>query len=392
MSNKVSAVSISKPNLQNEGLASLYDYYKSIFENVPKPFAFVNLDFLENNIEAVRTRAGNKNIRLASKSIRCLPILRNILNSHSQFQGIMSYSPQEAVFLSGEGFDNILMGYPVWDESHLRAIAKEIIKGKNIVLMVDSHEHVEKAKAIARDLHIDFPLCIDLDMSSDFPGLHFGVWRSGINNKDKAVNLAKYILDSPSVKLTGIMGYESQIAGVGDKLEGQYVKSQLIRFLKRRSIKEIKKRREETVKALYDIAGDLELVNAGGTGSLESSIKEAGVTEVTVGSGFYSPTLFDQYADFQHQPAAAFALEVTRNPKKNIYTCLGGGYVASGATGKEKLPATYLPEGLELFPLEGAGEVQTPILNKGKQNLQIGDPVFFRHSKAGELCERFDYL
>ncbi|MBI3735552.1 amino acid deaminase/aldolase, partial [Candidatus Sumerlaeota bacterium] len=68
------------------------------------------------------------------------------------------------------------------------------------------------------------------------------------------------------------------------------------------------------------------------------------------------------------------------------------GYIASGAAGKDKLPYPYLPAGSELLPLEGAGEVQTPIAYRGPEKLEIGDPIFMRHSKAGELCERFKSL
>jgi D-serine deaminase-like pyridoxal phosphate-dependent protein len=41
---------------------------------------------------------------------------------------------------------------------------------------------------------------------------------------------------------------------------------------------------------------------------------------------------------------------------------------------------------------EGAGEVQTPVKYSGTEKINIGDPLFFRHSKAGELCERFNFL
>jgi len=136
------------------------------------------------------------------------------------------------------------------------------------------------------------------------------------------------------------------------------------------------------------------LVNAGGTGSLASAREEEVVTELTAGSGFYSPGLFDDYRGFRYAPAAGFAVEVVRRPRADIVTCMGGGYVASGAAERSKLPRPFLPEGLELMPLEGAGEVQTPLRRKGESELALalGDPVFFRHAKAGELCERFDSL
>jgi D-serine deaminase-like pyridoxal phosphate-dependent protein len=136
----------------------------------------------------------------------------------------------------------------------------------------------------------------------------------------------------------------------------------------------------------------LDLVNAGGTGSIESSMKETWVTEITVGSGFYSPALFDYYEHFKHQPAVGFAVQIVRQPKENYFTCLGGGYIASGTVGIDKQPKPYLPDGIKLTDNEGTGEVQTPFKYKGSEKINIGDAILFRHSKAGELCERFNEL
>ena len=106
-----------------------------------------------------------------------------------------------------------------------------------------------------------------------------------------------------------------------------------------------------------------------------------------MGSAFFSPGLFDYYQRFRHLPAAGFAIEITRKPAKSVYTCHGGGWVASGAAGVDKLPTPYLPDGARLTENEGAGEVQTPVIYTGTEQLELGDPIFMRHAKAGELCE-----
>jgi D-serine deaminase-like pyridoxal phosphate-dependent protein len=82
-------------------------------------------------------------------------------------------------------------------------------------------------------------------------------------------------------------------------------------------------------------------------------------------------------------------MPVVRKPSPRVATVLGGGYPASGAAGRDRLPQPYLPRGLRLDPLEGAGEVQTPVLGDAAARLELGDRVYFRHAKAGELCERF---
>jgi D-serine deaminase-like pyridoxal phosphate-dependent protein len=268
-------------------------------------------------------------------------------------------------------------------------VIDELRWGKTLVAMVDCEEHVRRFSQIAADTGVEIPLCLDVDMSSDFLGLHFGVYRSRVDSAGQAKAIADFIAAKPGVRLEGVMGYEAQIAGIQDR-SGSALMNVAVPFLKKRSIPELRARRQAVIEALSAL--DLRFVNAGGTGSLESSIQEAWVTEVTVGSGFYSPALFDGYSQFRHNPAAAFAIEVVRQPKDNIYTALGGGYVASGSAGKEKLPYPYLPEGMRLIENEGTGEVQTPVIYHGPVKLGLGDPVFFRHAKAGELCEHFNQL
>jgi D-serine deaminase-like pyridoxal phosphate-dependent protein len=161
--------------------------------------------------------------------------------------------------------------------------------------------------------------------------------------------------------------------------------------MQKRSVTELAQRRRAIVSALSEFV-ELEIVNGGGTGSLELTAAEEAVTEVTAGSGFYAPAQFDHYSRFTLTPAAGFALPVVRRPGRGAATALGGGYLASGAGNAGRLPVPWLPPGLRLDPEEGAGEVQTPLLGAAADGLAIGDRVFMRHSKAGELCERFDSL
>jgi D-serine deaminase-like pyridoxal phosphate-dependent protein len=164
-----------------------------------------------------------------------------------------------------------------------------------------------------------------------------------------------------------------------------------------RSAAELAERRAAIVAAVTAVleaagAPPLTLVNGGGTGSLESTASETAVTELAAGSGLYGPTLFDGYRAFTPRPAALFALPVVRRPGPGVVTVLGGGYLASGPGDRARVPSPHLPGGLRLDSQEGAGEVQTPLLGPPADALGIGDRVYFRHAKAGELCERFASL
>ncbi len=368
-----------------------YAHYKQVFAGQRMPFAFVDLDLFDANIAAIVAHAGEKRIRVASKSVRSVALLRRILAADLRIQGVMCFTAREAVCLAGLGFDDLLIGYPVVHPADLADIARATAAGARITLMVDSVAQVERAERAAREQGVRLPLCLELDMSLDLPGLHFGVWRSPLRTAEQARPVIARIQASEHVWLDGVMGYEAQIAGVGDNTSKR-VRNLLIRALKRRSAQDVAQRRAELVALINSLGGQLRFVNGGGTGSLRTTRAEPVVTEITVGSGFYSPALFDSYRDFRYQPAAGFAIEIVRRSQPDIYTCLGGGYVASGSAGKEKLPAVYLPQSARLESLEGAGEVQTPVRYRGPVALDIGDPIFLRHAKAGELCERFTHL
>ncbi len=369
-----------------------YAYYRTIFQAQKAPFAFVDMNALDENIETINRRSKGRNIRIATKSVRCRYLLQYIEEKLAHDFGFMAFTSEEALWLAQNGFKNILIGYPMMDEKYVGEILSNTAYSQEITFMVDAYAHIEFLNKIAMNYQQKVNVCVDIDMSTQFPGIYFGVYRSSLKN---AADLSKFIDACSSfttIKWKGLMGYEAQIAGVGDKVKGQSLMNSIIKFLKKRSIKTIAERRASCLKVFAAKGIQLDFVNGGGTGSIESTLEETGVTEITVGSGFYQSHLFDNYSNFKHKPAAAFALQIVRQPQKDMFTALGGGYIASGATDKNKTPQVYLPEGMQLIANEGAGEVQTPFVYKGNESLKIGDVVFFRHAKAGELCERFNEL
>ncbi|HKP89438.1 MAG TPA: amino acid deaminase/aldolase [Thermoleophilaceae bacterium] len=359
--------------------------YESAFAGRDAPFAFVDLGAMWANAADMLRRAGGKPIRVASKSVRCRPLLRAILDRSSGFRGLMTYTLRESLWLDEHGFGDLLLAYPTADRRAIGEIAQ-----KRPTLMIDSTEHLDLLDGARNG---DLRVCIEVDMSYRLPGARtlIGPKRSPIRTPEEAAALARAVVDRPGFELVGVMGYEGHVAGVGDEPPGQRAKGLAIRAMQRASVKEIATRRAEVVAAVEEVA-PLRFVNGGGTGSIDTTAAEEAVTEVTAGSGFFAPTLFDSYSAFELTPAAMFALPVVRRPSRTVATTLGGGYLASGAGEPSRLPTPYLPPGLRLDPQEGAGEVQTPVTGRAASDLRIGDRVYFRHAKAGELCEHFDTL
>jgi D-serine deaminase-like pyridoxal phosphate-dependent protein len=372
-----------------------HERYERVFAEIEAPFAFVDLEAMWANAEEMLVRAAGKPVRVASKSIRCRALLEAILDRDKRFDGLMTFTMPETLWLAEQGFENLLLAYPTADVGALEELALRSAanpEGAPIV-MVDCAQHLDMIESVLGKGAPPIRVCIDVDASWWWLAgrVKVGPKRSPIHTVEDAVALAREIERRPQIELDALMAYEGQIAGVGDQPPGQRQRGAAIRFMQRRSATELAERRGAIVAALSEFV-ELEIVNGGGTGSLELTAAEEAVTEVTAGSGFYAPALFDHFSRFSLTPAAGFALPIVRKPSPRTATALGGGYLASGAGDAGRLPAPWLPAGLELDPEEGAGEVQTPLLGRPAASLDVGDRVYLRHAKAGELCERFDVL
>ncbi len=374
------------------GTSGLWERYERACAELRAPFAIVDLDAMWENAGSMLARAGEKPIRIASKSIRCRALIERILARDTRFRGLMTFTLPETLWLHENGFEDLLLAYPTADRTALRELARIEGPGRPIV-MVDSVEHLDLIASSGAGPEAPVRVCLELDAGFRLPGglATIGPKRSPIRTAAAARALARAIAGRPQLELAGLMAYEGHIAGVGDEPLGKPLQRRVIGRMQRASVAELAERRAEVVAAVREVT-PLELVNGGGTGSLHTTAAEAVVTEVTAGSGFYAPTLFDRYSAFALRPAAMFALPVVRRPREATATLLGGGYVASGPVGRDRLPEPFLPPGLKLDSLEGAGEVQTPVSGAAARTLRLGDNVYLRHAKAGELCERFDSL
>ena len=369
-----------------------YEELERIFAGVDAPFAFVDMDALWANGREMLARARGTPIRVASKSVRCRPLLATILESDPGFRGLMTVTLPESLWLHGHGFEDLLLAYPTADRGALAELGR-LDAGGAPILMVDSVEQLDLIESSVGTPARPLRLCIEVDLSWWPLGgrVKIGVKRSPVRTPQQARALAEEILRRPAFELSALMGYEAHIAGLGDRPLGKRAQEPVIRFIKRRSAAEIAERRAAVVAAVRELA-PVAIVNGGGTGSIHTTTREDIVTEITAGSGFYAPTLFDRYSSFSLTPAAMFAMPVVRKPSGSVATLLGGGYPASGAAGRDRLPTPHLPRGLRVDPLEGTGEVQTPVLGAAAASLRIGANVYLRHAKAGELCERFNSL
>ncbi|MFF4102410.1 amino acid deaminase/aldolase [Streptomyces sp. NPDC001903] len=367
--------------------------YDRATAHLDAPLAIVDLAAFDANADDLVRRAAGKPIRVASKSVRCRALLERVL-ARPGFAGIMSYTLAESIWLARSGFEDVLLAYPSADRTGFAELAGDPKLAAAVTVMVDDPAQLELIDGAREGGTQEIRVCLELDTALHLLGgrIRVGARRSPLREPAQLAALARTVAARPGFRVVGVMGYEGHVAGVGDALAGRPFRSRAVRLMQAAARKELAARRAEAVRAVRAVVPDLEFVNGGGTGSVQQTAAEEAVTEIAAGSGLYVPRLFDNYTSFRGRPAALFAQPVVRRPGVGVVTVLGGGYPASGAAGADRLPVPYLPQGLRYDPQEGAGEVQTPLLGSPADDLLIGDRVWFRHAKAGELCERFDAL
>jgi D-serine deaminase-like pyridoxal phosphate-dependent protein len=370
-----------------EDPARYWPRLSAVTGHLPAPVAVIDREALRYNAMDLLVRAGGLPIRVASKSVRVRAVLDAVLKLPG-FHGILAFTLEEALWLA-ETHDDVMLGYPTVDRASLERLFADEQAAQRITLMVDDLVHLDLIDSVAGPgQRPEIRVAIDVDASwrSSLLG-HIGVRRSALFTAGEVAAFARKVVARRGFRLVGLQMYDAQIAGQGDDAGPD---APLIRMVQARSRNELRERRAAIVSAVSAIA-PMEILNGGGTGSLEFTGSDESLTEASAGSGLLGGHLFDGYRSFRPAPASAFAFDVVRRPAADIATVLGGGWIASGPALASRQPRAVWPEGLHTLSREAAGEVQTPLQGAAATSLGVGDRVWFRHAKSGEPAERITH-
>lgn len=377
------------------------------------PLVTVDLAAMEHNAADLVRRADGMTIRVASKSVRCRPVAEAVL-ALDGYAGLLTYSLAESVWAAG-WCEDVLMGYPTTDRTAIADLLADERAVAHVTLLVDSTDHLDVVDAVrSPGQRPEVRVAIDLDIGHQPPRAAGatdggGTHRSPSTGVDQARGLARAVVDRPGFRLVGALGYDAQIPGLGDDVPDSppalsdgpralvdHARTRVMRHFQADSWADVVHRRSAMVAAISEVAEaagtPLEVVNGGGTGSVYLTRDHPSVTEIAAGSGLFGPKLFDRYRAFAPAPAAAFALPVVRRPSAGVAVVAGGGWIASGPAGVDRVPTVTWPREVELIDREGVGEVQTPLRGQGARDLAVGDLTWWRHAKAGELAEHTNTL
>lgn len=355
-------------------------------EDPGTPMVVVDLDAFDANAADLRARAGGMPIRVASKSLRIPALIERAL-ALPGYAGVLGYSLREALWLVEQGLSSdVVIAYPTVDRASVRRLLANAEARAGITLMIDDPAHLDLVDSCRDGGTEPVRVALDVDAGFRLGPAHVGPKRSPLQSAESVIDLARQVLARPGFALVGVMTYEGQVAGVQDTVPGQRLKSAIVRRMKSASMAQLVERRGHIAAALAELV-QLEFWNGGGSGSVAETAQDPAVTEIAAGSGLLVPTLFDHYRSFAPRPAAFFGVPVVRRPGPDVVTVAGGGFIASGPVGPDRAPTPWAPPGLSLTGLEGAGEVQSPLTGPGTADLKIGDWVWFRHAKSGEVAE-----
>lgn len=368
---------------------SFWGSLESATADLDPPFGVISVPALAHNAHDMLARANGTPIRVATKSVRVRGVMDAVL-ALPGYAGVLAYTLPEGLWLA-ETMHDVVVGYPTANRAAVRTLATSKKFASRVTLMIDSVEHLDFIDSVLpAGKREPIRVAIELDAAWQSRVLgYLGVHRSPVRTVAQAAALARAVVARPGFALVGMMAYESQVAGVVNRPKGKPLLARTVDYVQKNSTAELRERRGAVVAAVREIA-DLEFVNGGGTGSLERTSADPSVTEIAAGSGLFGPHLFDDYSHFTPAPAASFALSVVRKPQPTMATLLGGGWIASGPPAADRAPQLVWPEGLSYVRREGAGEVQSPVTGRAASDLSVGDRVWLRHTKAGELSEHLD--
>src|SRR4051794_30695634 len=128
------------------------------------PFAAVDLDAFDSNAASLERRAAGTPIRVATKSVRSVDLIRRVL-ARPGFAGALSYTLPEALWLADRIPDltNIVVGYPTAHREALRELAKSEDKAERVSIMVDSTEQLDFVESVVGSDGPPIRVCVDLD-------------------------------------------------------------------------------------------------------------------------------------------------------------------------------------------------------------------------------------
>jgi D-serine deaminase-like pyridoxal phosphate-dependent protein len=220
------------------------------------------------------------------------------------------------------------------------------------IVAVDSVANVAALEAAAHAAGTSLRVVVEVDT-----GMH----RAGTAPGEPAVELARRISESPSLRFVGVMGWEGHATRVAAE-PGE----------KERRIAEAVGLLTATADACRAAGLPVEIVSCGGTGTYWVTAHLPGVTEVQAGGGILSDVVYREVMGVDHEAAATILATVTSRPTPTRIICDAGKKTMSSDGA--------VPQPLLSTPVQKVGlsaEHATIELQEPSASPQVGDKIEF---------------
>ena len=237
------------------------------------PALVLDLDRFEANLAAMAAYFEDRpeRIRPHAKTHKCAEIARRQMEAGAV--GICVAKLGEAVALQDKGISRILVTSPIVTADKIESAAALDDEMEELLLVVDNPGTVDLLAAAAKRRGKTMGVLVDLGVGRN---------RTGVATIPDAVELARRIEASPSLGLRGLQCYAGHVQHIeawdARKTEAMTVMSRI----------------GEARDAVAAVAGELDIVTGGGTGTYDID-PEAGVfTDLQVGSFIFMDVQYNQ--------------------------------------------------------------------------------------------------
>jgi D-serine deaminase-like pyridoxal phosphate-dependent protein len=324
-------------------------------EALDTPALLIDLDLMESNIAKMAAhftklaeRGASVRLRPHIKTHKC-PILAHKQIEAGGTRGITCAKLGEAeVMFAGGVRSGILIANQIVGQTKISRLMA-LRRHADVAVLVDNERNTAELAAAAQASGVTLGVLVEINV---------GLERCGVRSVPEAVKLAQIVSESRGLKFLGLQGYEGHLLSIPDLDE------------RRAAVERAMEPMLEARRAIEAGGLEVQLVDAGGTGTYNITSQIEGITEIQAGSYIFHDASYRQRtADFE--PALTLLTTVISKPEREVVVLDVG---KKSITFDDVVPPQ--PKNLDGVSIQSAHEEHLILHLEGPAvDLQVGDKI-----------------
>lgn len=234
---------------------------------ISTPALVLNYDAMLKNIKKMAefVKSTKVTLRPHLKTAK-MPMIAHMILKEGGAKGIAVAKVGEAEIFAQSGINDILIANQVIDPEHIKRL---IMLSKYILVRcaVDSKKNISDLSKYATQSRNELEVLLEINL---------GLGRAGVEPGQPALEIAKFIRDSPGVKLVGLQGYEGHLTPMMNANQREAMTNECMKVL------------IDTKNLLIHEGFNIDIVSTSGSATYMYSAKYPGVTEIQPGTFYFS--------------------------------------------------------------------------------------------------------